>query len=260
MMFRLFLLVCFLTAAPTWAQDVGYVRVETNAPEATFFVNGRHVMLTDDGVLEVAPGTIMVLALVGEPDTWDARRASATVDVSAGTTVVAKLDLPIRYRINSVPYGATVVHEAPDGTQTQLGATPLSIDRPVRLDGTLHLDKDGYASQQLAPGSEFTNEQSVLLRPLRAEDGAEVIGLMEARPNRWIDVAAGALALAGGATAVYFKLRADDVDDRYRDPGSPERGDPALRDEAARLDTYSAVGLGAMQVGLGVIAVRLVLR
>ncbi|MEO0741451.1 MAG: hypothetical protein AAF089_07655 [Bacteroidota bacterium] len=259
-MFRLILLVSFLTAAPTWAQDVGYVRVETNAPEATFFVNGRHVILTGDGVLEVEPGAIMVLALVGEPDTWDARRASATVHVSAGATVVAKLDLPVRYRITSVPYGATVVHEAPDGTQTQLGATPLSIDRPVQLGGTLRLSKDGYASQQLTPGSGFTNEQSVLLRPLRSEDGAEVIGLMEARPSRWIDVAAGALALAGGATAVYFKLRADDVDDRYRNLGSPERGDPALRDEAQRLDTYSAVGLGAMQVGLGVIAVRLVLR
>ncbi|MEM8601315.1 MAG: hypothetical protein AAGF99_15470 [Bacteroidota bacterium] len=252
------LVVLLVAAAPLCAQDPGFLRVETNAPDATIYVNG--VRSAASQVLPVPSGAATVLALVGKADTWDARRAAATVEVAPGDTVVVPLDLPMRYRISSVPYGADVVHEGADGTRTVLGTTPLTLDRTAPLLGALVIQRDGYATQELVPGSDFTNEQSVLLRPLRAEDGAEVIGLMEARPNRWIDVAAGALALAGGATAVYFKLRADDLDDRYRDPSSPDRGDPALRQEAQRLDTYSAVGLGAMQAGLGVIAIRLVLR
>ncbi len=50
------------------------------------------------------------------------------------------------------------------------------------------------------------------------------------------------------------------MDDRYRSPDSPERGDPTLRVEAQRLDRISAGALGVMQVGLGVLAIRLVLR
>ncbi|MEM6785110.1 MAG: hypothetical protein AAF624_15425 [Bacteroidota bacterium] len=255
---RLLLLVVLLV--PTaWSQERGYVRVETNAPDATLYVNGEPSVITG-GVLALPPGTVAMLLLAGEADTWDARRATATVGVVPGDTVEVALRVPVRYRITSVPYGAVVVHEAPDGTRHALGTTPLTLDKTTPLAGVLHVEKDGYAAQELVPGATVTNEQSVLLRPLRAEDGAEVIGLGEAQSSRWIDIAAGTLALVGGATAVYFKLRADDVDDRYRDPSSPERGDPALRDEAQRLDTYAAVGLGAMQVGLGVVAVRLVLR
>ncbi|MEM0964322.1 MAG: prenyltransferase, partial [Bacteroidota bacterium] len=74
------------------------------------------------------------------------------------------------------------------------------------------------------------------------------------------DLGIGAAALAAGAVAVHFKFRADSVDDRYRSETSPERGDEALLDEALRLDRYSAAALGAMQVGVGVLALRFVLR
>lgn len=242
------------------AQEAGYVRLASNADDARLYVNGTRADWQMDTPLPLAPGAAQFLLLYGEADTWDARRAAQTVQVVPGDTLDVRLDLPVRYRLDSMPYGAEVTHIGADGTTTRLGATPLSFDREEPLTGTLVVAKDGYAEQQLTPGAAFTNVQTVLLRPLRAEDGAEVIGLPAPASRRWIDVAAGTLALAGAATAVYFKLRADDLDDRYRDPFSPERGDPALRTEAQRLDTYSAVGLGAMQVGLGVIAVRLVLR
>ncbi|MEM9998159.1 MAG: hypothetical protein AAF809_10710 [Bacteroidota bacterium] len=242
------------------AQEVGYVRLATNADDARLYVNGARADWQADAPLAFSPGPIHLLLLHGEADTWDARSAAQTLQVVSGDTLDVRLDLPVRYRLDSMPYGAEVTHIGADGTATSLGATPLSFDRAEPLAGTLVIAKEGYAEQELVPGAAFTNAQSVLLRPLRDQGGAEVVGLPPSRSNRWLDVAAGTLALAGAATAVYFKLRADDIDDRYRDPFSPERGDPALRSEAQRLDTYSAVGLGAMQVGIGVLAVRLVLR
>jgi hypothetical protein len=61
-------------------------------------------------------------------------------------------------------------------------------------------------------------------------------------------------ALATG-TAIYYKFEANRL---YRD--YERTGDPDLRPRIRSLDTRSAVALGVGQVGLGVFAVRLVLR
>lgn len=260
---RFLTVLLFVVAGPALiAQpvDTGAVRIATNAPDASLYVDGTPADWTPGELVPLAPGTRTLLLLLGERETWDARHASVVVDVAAGDTLDVAVDLALRYRIESVPYAAEVLLETEDGARTPLGTTPLTLDRAGPIEGTLVVVKRGYAEQRLEPGRALTNTQSVLLRPLQAEAGAEIVGLPDPAPRRWIDVAAGALALAGATAAVYYKLQADDVDDRYRDPFSPERGDPALRDEARRLDTYSAIGLGAMQVGLGVIAVRLVLR
>ena len=76
----------------------------------------------------------------------------------------------------------------------------------------------------------------------------------------WVDVGIGAAAVAAGAVAVHYKFRADRIDDRYRDPEDPGFADEALRQDALRLDRLSTVALVAMQVGVGALAIRFVLR
>ncbi len=76
----------------------------------------------------------------------------------------------------------------------------------------------------------------------------------------WLDIGIGAAAVGAGALAIYYKFEADNADDRYRDQLSPDRGDDSFRQEALRLDRLSAVALAGMQVGVGVLAIRFVLR
>ena len=71
--------------------------------------------------------------------------------------------------------------------------------------------------------------------------------------TNWIDYVAIGTAIAGGILAVHYRTKADNRFDDYN-----ETRDPALKSDVKQLDLYSGVALGAMQVGLGVIAFRLI--
>ena len=128
---------------------------------------------------------------------------------------------------------------------------------PVVLVATL----DGYEAvrQTVAPDAEAVT----LVLPLADEATPQAALLPTQRSTlgrTLVDVGIGAAALAAGAVAVHYKFRADAVDDRYRTEGTADFGDESLRDEALRLDRASAVALGAMQVGIGALALRFVFR
>lgn len=243
------------------AQPTGTLTIETNAPQARLSVDGRLVGAPADGPFALAPGRVTVTLVEAEEAAWAPRRADASVEIREGETSLVVLNLPLRYRIETFPVGAEVRVEGPGGAEV-LGVAPLVIERPAPLDGEVVAEAPGFLPARAAPGGELTNRVSLVLRPL--EEGAvpETVAGWEThrRPNRWIDYAAGATAVAAAAVAIHYKFRADDIDDRYRTPGSAERGDPALRAEAERLDGYALAALGAMQVSLGVLAVRFVLR
>lgn len=246
---------------PALAQPTGTLEVETNAPDAELRLDGRRVGAASDGPFVVPAGSVVVsIAEAGEA-AWSPRRAEATTLIQEGGTTTVRLDLPLRYRIETFPVGAEVRIEG-EGETERLGVAPLVIEREAPLEGEIVAEARGFLPARATPGDALTNRVALVLRPL--EDGAvpETVAGWEThrRPNRWIDYAAGATAVAAAAVAVHYKFRADDIDDRYRAPGSAERGDPTLRAEAERLDGYALAALGAMQVGLGVLAVRFVLR
>jgi hypothetical protein len=257
------LLALALVAAPR-AQDEpgadssaaapGFVVVETNLPAGLLSANGALLGAAGDGAFELEPG-VYALALV-EPnrEAWRARRAEAEVTVLAGETARVRLDVPYRYRVESFPYGAAVTLESEAGPRV-LGETPLTVESDAPLDGEFVVAAPGHQAARQPAGAAADNAYSFVLKPLDAFETAAEVGLGERRPNVWIDVAAAGLALSAGAVAVYYKQKGDARYDDYA-----RSGDPALRPEFERYDTYSAVALGAMQVGLGVLAVRLVLR
>ncbi|MEP0545836.1 MAG: PEGA domain-containing protein [Rhodothermales bacterium] len=264
-------LFAFAVTAPASAQEavaesdsatvaplpLGTVVVETNLPDGMIYAGETPLGPAEAALFELAPGAHVLTLREAAPEAWQRRTAEASVEVRAGETVTVRLDVPYRYRVESFPYGATVTLEREEEAQV-LGETPLdlSVERP--LDGVLVVRKPGYATAEQTPGEAADNRYSLVLRPLdfAAETTGEV-GLQERRkPNTWIDVAAVSLALGAGAVAVYYKFKGDDEYDAYARSG----GDPALRNDFERYDTYSAIALGAMQVGIGVFAIRLVLR
>ena len=68
-------------------------------------------------------------------------------------------------------------------------------------------------------------------------------------------MAAATVAVAAGAYSIHQKFQADDLYDEYQ-----ETRDPALKSRVEAYDARALAGLGAMQVGLGVLTFRLIRR
>lgn len=151
-----------------------------------------------------------------------------------------------------MPFGAVV--SIPGDDDRVLGTTPLVYSSEAPLGNTLLLQKAGYANAEVEPGSEVVNRHSVVLQPMTVNviDEQGVEWNPKSSKHTWINWAAAGVVLTGGALAVHFKFKADDEYDRYL-----ENGDPAVKERVDRFDRYSYFALGAMQVGIGVLAIRL---
>lgn len=237
------------------ASAAGTVVIETNLPGGMLYADDEPLGPAEVGVFTLPPGAHTLMLREPNGEAWRLRTAEADIELLAGETKTLRLDVPYRYRVESFPYGAVVTLEGEGGTQ-RLGKTPLDLEVDEPLDGMLVVEKAGHAVERQQPGAAADNRYSFVLRPLDYEVGTTEVALNGPRdPNHWIDVAAVGLALGAGAVAVYYKFKGDDEFDEYA-----RTGDPAQRADFERYDTYSAIALGAMQVGIGVFAIRLVLR
>ena len=237
------------------------VSVVTNAPEALVKIDGVGVGVAEDGPFEVEPGDVTVQLVAEDVAAWAPRRSAVSVSVGAGERAEVRLDLPFRYRVETFPIGAEVSVEHA-GERESLGTSPIMLGRERRLEGSLIAEAPGYLPARVPAPDSLTNRVTLVLRPLEADaEPVAASGWTPARrPNRFIDYALGATAVAAAAVAVHYKFQADEVDDRYRLEGSQERGNPVLKAEAERLDGYSLAALGVMQVSVAVLAIRFVIR
>lgn len=216
--------------------------------------------------VDLPPGLDVEITLVDDAAAWDPRTDRRRVSLpSRSDTVVVALALPVRYRVESLPLGAAISLETADGTPRALGPAPLTVDLPPGTSGALVGRLDGFADARLGlEAARATPTTLLILRTLGGDATAlPVTRLPTERSTRarvWTDLAIGAATLAAGAVAVYYKSEADAIDDQYRSTTSAARGSEALRAEAARLDRRSLVALGVMQAGVGVLALRFVLR
>ena len=243
-----------LAAAPAVAQS-GWVRVD--ATEGEVWVDGAERGVAGEW-LEVEAGPRLV-ALV-EPGVWNPRRAEVGATVAAGDSVRVPLALPVRVRVETLPIRALIVRQRADGGRDTLGTAPLTLDLAPGERVTLDASLPEYqpASVEVSGSEPVT----ILLTPAPgAQPDVALLPTERSTAARTAtDIGIGVAALAAGALAVHFKFRADAVDDRYRGTDPADRGDEALRQEALRLDRLSAGALIGMQVGIGALAVRFVLR
>ena len=256
--FVLPILAVLVTVAPS-AQTL-FVATET--PRALVVVDGEALGAAQDGPFTLVPGTHDV-GLIEPTGAWDGRRSETSVTLAAGDTMTVELDLPVRTRIESLPLHASVVLVRPDGTEEDLGTTPLVVDRPDGLDGRLVARLDGY-TEASAPTPADGGRVALVLRPVGLAVGEAFTHSLPTRrsnPRRTVlDVGLGALAVAAGAVAVHYKFRADAADDAYRHPLSLNRGETSFLEDARRLDTISSVALGVSTASLGVLAIRFAIR
>lgn len=247
-----------MPAALAWGQAPVMVQVETNVADGALYADSTWLGAIRQGVYAVPAGTSELRLLLAEVDTWTVAPVTATLDAAPGDTVQVTLNAPYYYKVESVPFEAPVYLEGPDG-RTLLGHTPLLYTSETPLEGELVIDRKEYVTHRFEPGTKIWNRHVMMLEPARRAEpmvrASEVAWSPPPKRRRWIDVTAGAVAVAAGAYSVHQKFKADDLFDQYQ-----ETRDPALRDEIRAYDTRALVGLGVMQAGVGVIAVRFILR
>ena len=254
------LLIVFLwlvLATPVAAQESLHITVETNQPEAIVYADTMRVGPASQKHFVVPASTRQIRLVISDAGSWSVEPLVAPITTSPGDSTTLTLNFPYYYRVESIPYGAIVYHEEA-GAKIRLGETPITYKSAEPLSGALLLERDGYVSRRIEPGNELWNRQSIVLeRAVRSQDVevTEVDWMPPARSQSWIDYAALGLAATAGVLTIHYKFKADHLHDEFR-----RTGDPLLKERIETFDTRAAVSLAAMQVGVGVFALRLVFR
>jgi hypothetical protein len=226
--------------------------VQSNLPGSLVLVDSSYAgTVGEQRVIRVDPGSHKVGVAPPEVGSWVLGPPETDVVAVEGDTVRVTLDFPISYRIDSVPFGAAVFREDDDRA---LGETPVIFSTDEVLRAAIILEKSGYATERIIPGTEVINQHTVSLRPLEeqiARSDAEESN-PGSRSSKWMTYSAVGLIVAGGALAVHFKFEADDKYEEYL-----VTADRETKNDVDRLDTLSYVALGGVQVGLGILVYRL---
>ncbi len=252
----------FLVLASTgvaFAQSGSRVAVDSNLPGAILYADSLELGRWEASPY-IVPASAQMLVLVPPlPRNWAIAPVEVALPARRDSLMRMSMLFPLYHSIRSVPFGAAAFVETGDG-RTAIGHTPVIYRQTEPNGGVLVVEKEGFRAERLALGDEVWNTYDLALSPVGEGEGANAVTFTPVHRRRnWIDYAATGLALGAAGTAIYYKFRADDLYEDY-DYGGARQGDPELRRRIERLDVRSGVALGAMQVGVGVLAVRLVLR
>ena len=249
-------MMLFMGAGLCRAQQRVVVLIDTNYPEAMLYADSTRLGPARLGTFLVPAHTRQLRLVSPGGDAWSIAPVEAMLNAVAGDTVTVPLPFPYHYHIETIPFGASAFLKTMDG-RMPLGQTPTLFKSLEIPDGTFIVERQGYMPEELAPGNEVWNRYLVTMQSLRVDEveSPEEAWRPPPKRRRWIDYSAAAVSVAAGALAIHYKFKADRIDDQYR-----ATGDPELRSRVKDFDTRSAASLGVMQVGLGVLALRFILK
>lgn len=255
------LTITVIAHAPVWAQDENrregpaFVHIDTNFPEALVFADSMLVGGASSMLLAVPVASRSIRLTAPNPDAWSIAPITRPLDVASGDTARVVMRFPYHYRIESEPFGADVLIEHLEESR-YIGVTPLLHRSEDPLERSILVRRVGYVSQRIQPGKAVWNRHVVHLEPISELDTATQMNLNPPRAYRaWIDYAALGTAIVSGALAVHYKFKADNLADEFE-----LTRNNALTSRIETHDFRAAVAFGVMQGGLGIFALRLVLR
>ncbi|MCH8276736.1 MAG: hypothetical protein IIA50_04245 [Bacteroidetes bacterium] len=246
-------LAVVLTASPVRAQDIR-VEIETNRSDANVYADSLWLGKASAELFLIPDGTKEISLVPAAADAWaiPAIIRSVPIDWIRTDTIRLVMTFPYYYGLESIPSNASVYLS--DGVRrTLLGETPVVYSTEDPQSGEFVFDRAGFLTRRIRPGSALWNRHLVALEPVGSESASEVSLNVGSKRRRWIDYVAMGTAVTAGVLAIHFKTKANNRYAKYEQTGNPE-----LRGAIHRLDVLSGVSLGAMQLGLGVFAVRLI--
>ena len=223
--------------------------ISSNVGSAHVYVDGEWLGVVTQSPFNIALNAKSVRVAASQEDQWSVDPLLFELPETSVGTVSIDVVFPQTYRVESVPSGARVFNQA----GVQLGVTPLQWSTKKPLEEELLVSLGGHEPITFLPGSDVWNRHIFSLKRLSPSDAlvpSRVSG--DRPPRRWVNKVVLTSAFAAGALAVHFRTKADNRFDDYN-----QTGNRALRSEIRRLDVQSGVALGAMQLGIGVVAIRL---
>lgn len=238
------------------AQERVIVLLDTNLPEAIVFADALRLGPASQGTFEIPAHTRQLRLIPPGGTLWTIAPVTAPLNLSAGDTLELHLSFPYHYQIETIPYGASVYLETLDG-RAAIGETPVLYKSPQIPVGSFIIERRGNMPVTLTPGQEVWNRYVLTLDAVGLDEvrSAEMAWRPPRKRRLWIDYAAAAVAMTAGAVSIHYKFKADRLNEQYE-----ETGDAVLRPQIHDLDTRAGIALGVMQVGVGVLALRFILR
>lgn len=244
----IFALHMIIGASGAYAQS-RTLAITSNVSSAHVYLDSQWLGLVSQAPFDIPLNASKVTVMASREGLWSVDPLLFDLSQQADGAVSLIASFPYTYRVESIPSGARVFNDS----GIQLGFTPLQWESVAPVEQEFTVSLAGHAPVTAQPGNEVWNRHMFALVPLTPGEGVATRGIMSDRPKRrWINKVTLTSALAAGALAVHFRTKADNRFDDYN-----QTGNQALRDEIRRLDIRSGVALGAMQLGVGVVAIRL---
>lgn len=222
------------------------VTILSNIDSSLVIIDGEQVGVTPLTLEKLSIGLHRLTMHHPDFSNWLASSVSDTFRVVPGIPLTLRYRLEPRYIVTTSPFDAELVIG-----DSVIGKTPVAVNseffsnqlkspgvrkpgyEPVTLD--LANAQRGILSVNLKRIWQNDNDQNEIFRPNNGQTSHTLRFTLTA-----------ASTILSGAAAAYFKIKADNRYQSYRDTG-----DPALLSQAHRLDTGAAIALLVSQVSLG---------
>lgn len=226
------LILTILIFSNIYGQDSVYTEIKTNRNDAIIFIDDKFAGI---GNLNKYFNEGVHSILIKESQSgWDCEVICDTIEViNDGGMQLLEYKFSNKIFINSFPSDALIYQN-----QNLLGRTPDFI--PNNNIDTLEILKYGYKSKIIDSYSIGTNS----FIPLEFLGEKKKEGFVK---SPWFKILIGS-AVIFGATAAYFKIEADKEYDKYL-----ETLDNQYMNKTNKLDLYSGLAYGALQLNFGVL-------
>lgn len=206
------------------------IEINTNNEFSQIYINNKFI---GEGAasIDLEPGTYYLEIIEGKR-IYNPQRILDTIYVKANSRDIFEYNFDKKIMITTNPPDAEIIYDS-----TTIGRTPLAFIPKAR---EYKISKNGYTSKifitdELKPATNFDLEYTGSPQSPKFID------------TFWFKALFGS-AITFGASAAYFKMKADDSYDKYLE--TKNRGH---LDDTDRYDVFSAAAFALLQINFGVL-------
>ncbi|HUI09931.1 MAG TPA: PEGA domain-containing protein [Bacteroidota bacterium] len=235
---------------PGTAQDTApaakcTLTIRTGADTASVFIDSVRAGRTPL-TLDSLRGGAHILRLVQEDTSaWLTGSITDTVYLSPGESRTLRYAFERRVMVVTDPSGALVYIG-----DSAAGTTPLVLSsRSSPLPGDVNVVRNGYERTMVPLPSSGSGIAKAVMHKMWQSEGPDDPFMTESGSSERTGLrlyVAGGVAVAAGAAAAYFKIRADGSNASFQNTGIP-----TYQDQTRRLDISAAISLAVSQIAFG---------
>ncbi|MGB2867228.1 MAG: PEGA domain-containing protein [Bacteroidota bacterium] len=193
----------------------GWITVQTGPRRADIFLDSVFLGKSPIEKKAIPAGKHFLKIISPDVMAWDRVERTDSLTVVPGEEAKRTIDFGVRVKLNSIPYGATVLQEG-----REVGVTPLSLVIAGSGQRKFSFRKDGYEEVEASLSDTTAPTWLVRMAPLTGqEDDAHrdiILGnLNGGKTEQWITVASGATMIVSGILSAYLKDKANREFGRY---------------------------------------------